>query len=298
MKTFNEVIGPSDTAFVVGKYRFVLMNNVRITDIRKYEGGFSESQKFWLDSLVRESSKDGCKIVLCTHIPLSHSKGLDSLSAILSPKADYILVSGHTHSVRRHNFITSDGRQIPELIVGAACGSWWRGVKGPDGVPYSLQNCGAPRGYFMAEMGRRGIKLSYTTIDKLSYGPGKEAVSVHNYGDSLLVLNVFGGSEDGIAKVRSKFTKSVLMQRSEITAPEVEKEILRNASASREERRKNKNDFIPLRRKKSPHIWTVNCHFAADSSSLCRPNKNLCRIKVIYSDPMMKFRENVIVQQF
>jgi hypothetical protein len=38
---------------------------------------------------------------------------------------------------------------FPEIIVGAACGSWWSGDLDSDGIPMSYQRDGAPRGYMV-----------------------------------------------------------------------------------------------------------------------------------------------------
>ena len=103
LKTWRERVGYVDTSFVAKGVRFVLMNNVRTKGLRDYEGGFSETQKSWLDSLVKESAK-AKRIVLATHIPVSEMTGRDSLMNILAPvTGKTTLFCGHTHTVRRHH---------------------------------------------------------------------------------------------------------------------------------------------------------------------------------------------------
>lgn len=255
-----------DTSFSVSGTRFILMDNVRRTE-KGYVGGFSEKQKEWLDSLTRNSKEN---IVLCTHIPLSQSKGRDSLQTIFSKcPSGILLVCGHTHQVMRHQF--TDG--IEEVIAGATCGSWWRGKKDADGIPYALMNCGAPRGYFVADFSHGKYKLQYKTVGS----PISASTSVL---ENKLYINVYGGSVDGTVKVKFG-TKWIAADRVEEIAPEVREIILANTTTPREYRKSHKDEFIPLRRLKSPHLW---CIAIPEGGKATHP-----RIK--YSDPSMTIRK-------
>lgn len=183
LSTWRKLVGYVDTSFVRGNVRFIMMNNVRhagagMTD---YVGGFTEKQKHWLDSVLVTDVARGRKMsrgsvdrsrrpsrgkvtpaltILATHIPFSQMKGRDSVLALIPEQARMLYVSGHTHFVSRND-------SIPEVIAGATCGSWWRGVKDSDGVPYALQSCGAPRGYFVAEIRRDGdYTLRYSCVGR------------------------------------------------------------------------------------------------------------------------------------
>lgn len=152
LSTWRKAVGYVDTSFVRGNVRFVLMNNVRPSDsgMTDYVGGFTDRQKHWLDSVLvadrvearsrRISSGGGTPALtmLATHIPFSQMKGRDSVLALIPDISRLLFVSGHTHFVSRDD-------SIPELIAGAACGSWWRGVRDSNGIPYALQSCGSPR---------------------------------------------------------------------------------------------------------------------------------------------------------
>ncbi len=298
LSTWRKAVGYVDTSFVRGNVRFVLMNNVRPSDsgMTDYVGGFTDRQKHWLDSVLNRGVGEtrGRKpsrvcgtpalTILATHIPFSQMKGRDSVLALIPDISRLLFVSGHTHFVSRDD-------SIPELIAGAACGSWWRGVRDSDGIPYALQSCGAPRGYFIADIHRDGTyDLSYKCIgrpasDQLSAW----AVPIDSTGGSYrLYINVFGGSSDGVVRVSLPARKSIGCERSQLTAPEVEQVIRLNASQSRDYRKAHRDEFIPLRRKPSPHLWQTT-----DLISGPLP----AHVNVIYRDAHMRIRQRVTIQK-
>ncbi len=276
----------TDTTFLQGGVRFILMNNVRRLKKGGYEGGLREQQKQWLDSVMLASPVRE-KIIFCTHIPVSQSKGLDSLANITASHDDLLFVCGHTHSVDRH--IIERGHE--EIIAGAACGTWWRGrkgegVQGPgsgqDGIPYALMNCGAPRGYFVADINSKTRKNWYALSYKCIAQPYSERYSIrttsYDDGSATTVINIFGGSREGNVEVKVA-GKWVKCHHTYMVAPEVSDIISENASISREYRRAHRDEFIPMRRLPSPHIWTV------------KANKPVSAIR--YSDSAMKFSQKI-----
>lgn len=298
LSTWRKAVGYVDTSVVRGNVRFVLMNNVRPSDsgMTDYVGGFTESQKHWLDFVLNRGVGEtrGRKpsrvcgtpalTILATHIPFSQMKGRDSVLALVPDTSRLLFVSGHTHFVSRDD-------SIPELIAGAACGSWWRGVRDSDGIPYALQSCGAPRGYFIADIHRDGTyDLSYKCIGR----PASEQLSAwavpnDSTGRSYrLYINVFGGSSDGVVRVSLPARKSVDCERSQLAAPEVEQVICLNASRSRDYRKAHRDEFIPLRRKPSPHLWQTT-----DLISGPLP----AHVNVIYRDAHMRIRQRVTLQK-
>ena len=294
LSTWRRAVGYVDTSFVRGNVRFVLMNNVRPSDsgMTDYVGGFTDRQKHWLDSVLNRSVGEtrGRKplrvcgtpalTILATHIPFSQMKGRDSVLALIPDISRLLFVSGHTHFVSRDD-------SIPELIAGAACGSWWRGVKDSDGIPYALQSCGSPRGYFLADIHRDGTyDLSYKCIGR----PASEQLSAwavpnDSAGRSYrLHINVFGGSSDGVVRISGFGRKTYSCERSLMAAPEVEQVIRLNASRSRDYRKAHRDEFIPLRRKPSPHLWQTT-----DLISGPLP----AHVNVIYRDAHMRIRQRV-----
>lgn len=298
LSTWRKAVGYVDTSFVRGNVRFVLMNNVRPSDsgMTDYVGGFTDRQKHWLDSVLNRGVGEtrGRKpsrvcvtpalTILATHIPFSQMKGRDSVLALIPDISRLLFVSGHTHFVSRDD-------SIPELIAGAACGSWWRGVSDSDGIPYALQSCGAPRGYFIADIHRDGTyDLSYKCIGR----PASEQLSAwavpnDSTGRSYrLYINVFGGSSDGVVRISGLGRKTYSCERSLMAAPEVEQVIRLNASRSRDYRKAHRDEFIPLRRKPSPHLWQTT-----DLISGPLP----AHVNVIYRDAHMRIRQRVTLQK-
>lgn len=299
LSTWRKAVGYVDTSFVRGNVRFVLMNNVRPSDsgMTDYVGGFTGRQKHWLDSVLvadrvesraRKTSSGGgtpALTILATHIPFSQMKGRDSVLALIPDISRLLFVSGHTHFVSRDD-------SIPELIAGAACGSWWRGVRDSDGIPYALQSCGSPRGYFVADIHRDGTyDLSYKCIGR----PASEQLSAwavpnDSTGRSYrLYINVFGGSSDGVVRISGLGRKTYSCERSLMAAPEVEQVIRLNASRSRDYRKSHRDEFIPLRRKPSPHLWQTT-----DLISGPLP----AHVNVIYRDAHMRIRQRVPISVY
>ena len=358
LSSWRKLVGYVDTSFVRGNVRFIMMNNVRhaAAGMTDYVGGFTEKQKHWLDSVLVTDVARGGKMssgsvdrsrrpsrgkvtpaltILATHIPFSQMKGRDSVLALIPEHTQMLYVSGHTHFVSRDD-------SIPEVIAGATCGSWWRGVKDSDGVPYALQSCGAPRGYFVAEISRDGdYRLRYRCVgmdDEVSVwgvrveGEGavrtednivmgkdeSEGVTVKEGGSGRakkdsgvyrLYINVFGGAPDGVVRMRggrrwrivsrsngvhdganaqgfSRKKRDLVCERSTKTAPEVEQVIEFNASMSRDYRKSHRDEFIPLRRKPSTHLWQTT-----DFVSGPLP----VYVNVVYRDSHMRFRQRVPV---
>ena len=350
LSTWRKLVGYVDTSFVRGNVRFIMMNNVRhaAAGMTDYVGGFTEKQKHWLDSVLVTDVARGGKMssgsvdrsrrpsrgkvtpaltILATHIPFSQMKGRDSVLALIPEHTRILYVSGHTHFVSRDD-------SIPEVIAGATCGSWWRGVKDSDGVPYALQSCGAPRGYFVAEISRDGdYRLRYRCVgmddevsvwgvrvecegavrpeDNIVMGKDEsEGVTVKEGGGVYrLYINVFGGAPDGVVRVRggrrwrivsrgngvhdgadaqgfSRKKRDLVCERSTKTAPEVEQVIEFNASMSRDYRKSHRDEFIPLRRKPSTHLWQT-----IDFVSGPLP----VYVNVVYRDSHMRFRQRVPV---
>ena len=350
LSSWRKLVGYVDTSFVRGNVRFIMMNNVRhaAAGMTDYVGGFTEKQKHWLDSVLVTDVARGGKMsrgsvdrsrrpsrgkvtpaltILATHIPFSQMKGRDSVLALIPEHTRILYVSGHTHFVSRDD-------SIPEVIAGATCGSWWRGVKDSDGVPYALQSCGAPRGYFVAEISRDGdYRLRYRCVgmddevsvwgvrvegegavrpeDNIVMGKGEsEGVTVKEGGGVYrLYINVFGGAPDGVVRMRggrrwrivsrgngvhdgadaqgfSRKKRYLVCERSTKTAPQVEQVIEFNASMSRDYRKSHRDEFIPLRRKPSTHLWQTT-----DFVSGPLP----VYVNVVYRDSYMRFRQRVPV---
>ncbi len=278
LTTWQQELGYIDTCFVRKGVRFILMNDVRTRGKADYEAGWSEAQKQWLRRQLDQAFASE-PIVLATHIPLEEMHAQDTLAALLAGKNHLLLVSGHTHQVRRET-LSLGGQAVESLVVGAACGSWWRGFKDAAGVPDALMNCGAPRGYFICDFKRNGYTLAYKPV-------GSEALfSVGAVSDGRLAVNVFGGSKDGKVTIRLPGGPAIPLERVSATAPEVLERIAFNSSMTREYRRTHREEFIPLRKMGSPHVWVV------PEGVEIAPGPET-RMTVRYRDARMRFRRSV-----
>lgn len=275
LDTWQRTLGYIDTSFVRHGIRFILMNDVRTRGRADYEAGLSERQKEWL-STVLAATPEKQQIVFASHIPLTEMHAKDTLDKLFAGKERVLLVSGHTHQTRRETLIL-DGREVESLVAGAACGSWWRGVKDADGVPDALMNCGAPRGYFICDFSCSGYRLSYKQV------AGEALATVGATPDGRLAVNVFGGSKEGTVKVRTG-GKTVILKQVSTPAPEVLARIESNLAMTREYRRAHREEFIPLRRIASPHVWV-----APEGTSISPED----RITVIYRDRRMRFKKSL-----
>ncbi len=273
--SWQREVGYIDTCFVLKGIRFILMNDVRTRDRADYEAGWSEEQKRWLaDVLAR--TPDGQQTVLATHIPLEEMHAQDTLAQLLSGKEKLLLVSGHTHQVRRE-ILTLGGRAVESLGAGAACGSWWRGVKDADGVPDALMNCGSPRGYFVCDFCRSSYRLSFKQV------AGEGLASLGAASDGRLAVNVFGGSKEGTVRIRTG-GRTVTPERVPTPAPEVLARIESNLAMTREYRRSHKEEFIPLRSLASPHVWL------APEDLHVSPGE---QVTILYRDRRMRFKKTL-----
>lgn len=211
---------PADSSFVAGGIRFVLLNRE--------------------DSpLPRERA--GEKTVFCSHYPFG---------AVADSSSNCLYVSAHLHTVFRE---MKGGAQ--HLGVGASCGTWWRGIPDRHGIPYALMNCGARRGYFVAQFfpkrRRNWFRLEYKVIGENESVQGKAFVN-----DSSLVINLFGGAPFGSLEVRTPqgWRKA---ERLEAIDPEVQGLIELNRNTPRELKKRNRRAYIPMLRRNSPHLWEL-----------------------------------------
>ena len=283
LSTWSEIIGYRDTSFVQSGVRFILMNNVLYSKDKGYSGRFDKEAMNYIDSLARISHND-MPVVLATHIPVSAMDQKDSIVNIFRDHKKVIYVSGHTHTIARQDMTEDCSQQ--ELVAGATCGTWWRGIKDEYGIPYALQNCGSPRGYFIADFSRNDCRLDYKTVQR-SDKASAHFVTNDEKDVKTLYINVFGGHRSGNV-VLPKLGKAPVTRVYE-PAPEVLRIISGNRSLSSEHKRKRRDEIIPLRRMKSPHLWAVD---------LPAGHKVPEKILIKYSDCDMKFKSRIQVVEF
>ena len=198
-----------------------------------------------------------------------------------------------------------------QLGVGASCGTWWRGIPDRHGIPYALMNCGARRGYFVAQFfpkrRRNWFRLEYKVIGENESVQGKAFVN-----DSSLVINLFGGAPFGSLEVRTPqgWRKA---ERLEAIDPEVQGLIELNRNTPRELKKRNRRAYIPMLRRNSPHLWELpleefagKAGAAPDSGGRQATEKRQAdcalpaigdRIRIRYRDASMRVKCEVEVQK-
>jgi 3',5'-cyclic AMP phosphodiesterase CpdA len=165
-ETFSRYLGPTYYSFNIGEVHFVVLDSV-MWDGKEYHGEISEEQLLWLEKDLALVPQDAL-IVLAMHIPLvsyidrtaeKHQvKNREKLFALLEGRK-VLFLAGHTHTIER--FFPGDAfgdwspnLPFPQILVGAACGSWWSGPKDDLGIPLSYTRDGVPKGYFVFEFSR------------------------------------------------------------------------------------------------------------------------------------------------
>lgn len=123
-----------------------------------YIGGFRPDQFAFLEKTLPTLAKDKL-LVLAVHIPLFEEPGQDTfrdtdrerLFMLLRDFPHVLLLSAHSHAQRHVFHDAGDGWRgatpLHEYNVGAACGSYWSGVKDAAGIPDATMADGTPNGY-------------------------------------------------------------------------------------------------------------------------------------------------------
>jgi hypothetical protein len=157
-------------SFNYGKVHFMIINSVQYPSPKQngsYNGEIDATQMEWIANDLAMVPQDHL-IVMNMHIPVVSDEdrigngGLkhqvdnrEELYALLEGRKA-LTMGGHTHTLS--HFLPGDELEgwgqptpIPQIIVGAACGSWWSGDLDDNMIPVSYQRCGTPRNYLIFE---------------------------------------------------------------------------------------------------------------------------------------------------
>jgi hypothetical protein len=143
---------------------------------------------------------------------------------------------------------------FPQIVVGAACGSWWGSDFDANGVPESWQRLGGPRGYYIMEFTGNTYRDTFKATGKpieqqmsvdfltppfvawaeqlmnwASTNPGADAVPPVNINDlpdtkliprneltsTFLSVNVWNGSRDSLVSVQYDDGAPMMLQRTQ-----------------------------------------------------------------------------------
>lgn len=282
MATYSRVIGAPDTTFDLGGVRFIMMDDVRTVGMAAYEGGFREGQKEWLRTLLAATPQD-MRVVLSAHIPFREFAAQDSLEAILQVHPKLLLMCGHTHTTARHTLQFPGGFSVEEVLAGAACGSWWRGVPDGHGIPSATMNCGAPRNYYVVDFSGGDYRLRNKVVGR---DPAEQATAWIS-DSTRLVLNVFAGSVEGTVRARVPGIKGWLSvpRRSEPAPEEYAVAAFNKTIPGRKSRDPR---YIPMLVRESPHVWALNFRNDPGAAGALRAACGKT-VRIRYKDAHMQF---------
>ncbi|HEY5893895.1 MAG TPA: calcineurin-like phosphoesterase family protein [Chthoniobacterales bacterium] len=150
---FESVYGPATYAFQYAKVLFVALDDIRLLGNGKYVGGLTDNQLTFIENLLRNTQAD-VRVVVMAHIPFFNTGGPNTdtfravdrvkLFQLLANRKNVLFLTGHTHA-QQHWFHSPD--KLHEYNVAAACGSFWSGPPGKNGVPPATMWDGTPPGY-------------------------------------------------------------------------------------------------------------------------------------------------------
>lgn len=261
VRSYCNSFGSDVYAFNEGEVHFVVLNNNKPDGARGYTENLTDrSLCFLRNDLALVPA--GRLVVIAMHAPLKYCKNRQALLDLVRGR-NVLVITGHMHRVMRF-FHTSGDRIIPEVVVGATCGTWWMGERDWDGVPMALQQGGTPRNYFVFDF--NGTDYSYRCkgvgLDagrQMSiYVTGVDTIDAHLRGLAQLgrghaLVNVWGGSDSTTVRCRVDGGRWQVCRKLKMTDPNVERvvELIRSKGYPTPFSRRD-----PLRRSSSPQLWT------------------------------------------
>lgn len=207
-EAYSGAFGPRWYSYNAGDVHFVSMDNVNeFTAHEKGAGiksaGFSDAQLEWLRRDLSFVAKDKM-VVLFYHIPerdYSNHVNHDEVFSLISEYANSIAVCGHTHYFEGFN---SNGYGVPEYILGAACGYFWRSDCGGDGVPngyvvFEIDGNRVSNAYFKGTDQPRDYQIRlYRGNERFG---GEHAMYDYGFDGSTIIANVFFAGQGGPWKI-------------------------------------------------------------------------------------------------
>ena len=148
-RSYSATFGPPAYAFNQGDVHFIVLNNVYGDGARGYHGEIDRAQLDFIKADLQLVPKHKL-VCIATHIPLATTRNRNHVLDLLAGRKQALALSGHLHRVHRWLY-SKPGISVHELGTGAACGFWWVGERGWDGVPSALQQGGTPRNYFVID---------------------------------------------------------------------------------------------------------------------------------------------------
>jgi hypothetical protein len=218
LDTFKRFFGPAYYAFNHGRVHFVVLDDVRWQG-GDYRAELGELQLRWLENDLEHVPR-GRLVVLLMHMPVVSWIDRDAPKQLLADREELyailrgrkvLAVSGHTHTAER--LLTGEEFEgwgsplpFPQLIAGAACGSWWSGPEDEAGIPFSYQREGAPKGCMLLAFEGTDYTGEYMAAGKpagrgmhVSFAgplPQPGTLTQQGLSETRVAVNVYAGGRD------------------------------------------------------------------------------------------------------
>ncbi|MBP1677678.1 MAG: Ser/Thr phosphatase [Bacteroidetes bacterium] len=266
---YRRHFGASVYAFNAHNTHFLVLNNMQPKGRYGYDTRFSDDELRFVKNDL-ELVPRNCLLIIAMHGPLQYTKNKEQLLALLHDRPNVLVLSGHTHIVERY-FHRNNIAVIPEIGVGASCGMWWTGEKNELGVPTALMQCGSYPNYFKIHISDGKYGMAYKAVG-LDAGRQMEVwadtIPATTQGlnaatDSVrIVANIFAGSDSTQVWLTLNNTLKLKMQKTDMVSPNVSKLLSLYNNKVYPTAGNTRN---PLRRRSSPHIWSVTVPVAGSA---------------------------------
>ena len=220
LDSFRHAFGPDTYAWEESQANFIVLDDVIYQPGQQpqYIGGLRESQFAFLRSYLATAAKDRL-LVLSMHIHLYDAvPGVETfrkadrerLFALLKPFPKVLVLSAHSHKQLNvfHDAATGwhGAKPLHEYNVGAACGTYWTGVKDAEGIPAATMSDGTPNGYarLRIESGKADLRwfAARAPLDVQINLHGPKVLRRGEWPGTGLFANVFMGHAGTLVEMR------------------------------------------------------------------------------------------------
>lgn len=201
--TFERVFGPSYYAFNYGRVHFIVLNDIgHEAGKDQYNGRLGERQRAFVANDLRYVNPKQL-IVLLMHIPIMTLADSKELYELLRGFPHTFSLSAHTHD--QQNLFVDQAAGWPQetahhhLIQATACGSWWGGNFGDEGIPVTPMSDGGPNGYSIITFDGDEYAVEFRAARRSPEHQMNiwlpEGIPAAETGKASAIVNVFAGSE-------------------------------------------------------------------------------------------------------
>lgn len=225
--TFLRIYGPTYYAFEYGPVHFIVLNNIdwmgqqpeRPRGTGNYRGYFGERQLAFVQEELRLVPKDKLTVVIM-HIPLRspdsdtrnrQTADREKLYALLQDRPYTVSLSAHRHWHGQFYHGPEDGwhgeKPHHHMILATLCGSWFRGLPKPHGIPHARMADGTPRGYVVMQLSGKNYRLEgYRAFgahrDQQMHIELPNIVALDQLGQTSFSVNFYNGCERAVVRCR------------------------------------------------------------------------------------------------